>query len=392
MSAATTRGGRHSSVTSAGSGGGPLSDVRVIELAGIGPGPHAAMVLADLGADVVRVERPPLPGATTVTPTEDIMLRNRRRTVADLKCQRDVERVLTLVERADVLIEGFRPGVTERLGVGPDPCLERNPSLVYGRMTGWGQLGPRSRQAGHDINYIGLSGVLHAIGRPGERPLPPLNLVGDYGGGSMLLVVGVLAALLERHRSGRGQVVDAAMVDGASLLAQGVWTAIRRGEWSQTRGTNVLDGGAPFYDVYACADGRFVAVGALEEPFYEALLVGLELDRADLPPRHDRAGWPRLRACLAARFALRTRDEWLVVFDGTDACVTPVLAFDEAAQDPHILARGTLIHADGTTQAAAAPRFSRSPPQRPAPPSASSLGERISAWQGQHGRTDGSHA
>ena len=346
---------------------GPLTGLKVVELAGIGPGPHGAMVLADLGAQVVRVDRPG--GLQLGDPAlADPTLRGRRRVAADLKSPEGVETVLRLVERADVLVEGYRPGVTERLGVGPDACHARNPALVYARMTGWGQDGPMAQRAGHDINYISLTGALHAIGRAGERPVPPLNLVGDFGGGSMLLVVGVLAALWEAQRSGLGQVVDAAMVDGASVLSQMFWGFLAQGAWTDERDANVLDGHAPFYDTYTCADGRHVAVGPLEPQFYAAFLAGLGVDPADLPAQYDRAGWPVLRARFTELFASRTRDEWAAVFDGTDACVTPVLAFGEVAAHPHLAARGTIVEADGVAQAAPAPRFSRTPAQLPDPP------------------------
>lgn len=335
---------------------GPLQGVRVVELAGIGPGPHAAMVLADLGADVVRVERP---GAISGAGEADVSLRGRRWVRADLKDDADRSRVMSLVEKADVLIEGFRPGVAERLGVGPDECLARNPRLVYGRMTGWGQEGPLAPRAGHDLNYLSMTGALAAMGRAEDPPAPPLNLVADYGGGSMLLLVGVLAGLVERERSGLGQVVDAAMVDGVSLLAQLVWSMRSMGAWSGPRGSNLLDGGAPFYDCYTCADGRFVAVAALEPPFYAALLSGLGLADADLPAQYDPRGWPRLREVLAEALGTRTRDEWTEVFEGTDACVTPVLTWDEAATHGHLVDRGTLLEVDGVVQAAPAPRFSR---------------------------------
>ncbi len=344
--------------------GGPLSGLRVVELAGIGPGPHAAMVLADLGADVVRVERP---GAVGGAGERDVTLRGRRWVRADLKDADDRARVLALVERADVLLEGFRPGVAERLGVGPDDCLARNARLVYGRMTGWGQHGPRASRAGHDLNYLSVSGALAAIGRPGTPPPPPLNLVADYGGGSMLLLVGVLAAVVERERSGVGQVVDAAMVDGVSLLAQLIWSMRAIGAWSTPRGGNLLDGGAPFYDCYACADGRHVAVAALEPPFYAALLNGLGLGQADLPAQYDPTGWPVLRESFTTTIAARTRDEWAEVFDGTDACVTPVLTWDEAAAAGHLVERGTLVDVDGVVQAAPAPRFSRTASAPPTP-------------------------
>ncbi|WAL63561.1 CaiB/BaiF CoA-transferase family protein [Amycolatopsis cynarae] len=346
---------------------GPLTGLRVVELAGIGPGPHAAMVLADLGAEVVRVERPSK-GFDPTGDHADHLLRNRRSVAADLKSGEGRELVLRLVAKADVLLEGYRPGVAERLGVGPRECLDRNPGLVYGRMTGWGQEGPLADRAGHDINYISLTGALHAIGRSGERPVPPLNLVGDFGGGSMLLVAGVLAALWERQRSGRGQVVDAAMVDGASVLLQMMWAFRGAGSWSDRRGVNLLDGGAPYYDTYTCADGRWIAVGALEPQFYAAFLAGLGLDGEDLPDQGDRSGWPILRARFTEVIVSRTRDEWAKIFDGTDACVTPVLSFDEVASHPHMSARESVITLDGVTQAAPAPRFSRTPAARPTSP------------------------
>jgi alpha-methylacyl-CoA racemase len=331
----------------------------VVELAGIGPGPHAAMILADLGADVVRIDRPAGGLRIGRADAPDPVLRGRRRVAANLKDPAGREAVLRLVERADVLLEGYRPGVTERLGVGPADCHARNPRLVYGRTTGWGQDGPLAPRAGHDINYISLTGALHAIGRAGERPVPPLNLVGDFGGGSMLLVVGVLAALWEAQRSGEGQVVDAAMVDGASLLAQMVWGLLGQRFWRDEREVNLLDGHAPFYDTYTCADGRHVAVGALEPQFYAALLAGLGIPAAELPEQYDRAGWPALRARFTEAFASRTRDEWAEVFAGTDACVTPVLAFGEVSAHPHLAARATIVERDGVAQAAPAPRFSR---------------------------------
>jgi alpha-methylacyl-CoA racemase len=349
---------------------GPLVGLRVIELAGIGPGPHAAMLLADLGADVIRVERPSegkqiLQLAPTV---DDQMLRGRRSVMLDLKDPAGRETMLRLVERADVLIEGLRPGVTERLGVGPSDCCTRNPRLVYARMTGWGQAGPLADRAGHDITYIALTGTLHAIGTAGGKPVPPLNLVGDFGGGSMFLVLGVLAALWERDRSGAGQVIDAAMVDGVSALAQMFWSLRACGLWSDQRGANLLDSGTPFYDTYACADGRYVAVGALEPQFYAALLEGLGLIGEDLPAQLDRAGWPVLRQRFTDVFATRSRDEWVAVFDATDACVAPVLSFAEVPEHPHIAARGTVITVDGVPQAAPAPRFSRTQPDQPTPP------------------------
>ena len=351
-----------------GTGAGPLHGLRVVELAGIGPGPHAAMILADLGADVVRIDRPSGALALGDPDGPDPTLRGRRRVAADLKDPEGRETVLRLVERGDVLLEGYRPGVAERLGVGPADCHARNPRLVYGRITGWGQDGPMAGQAGHDINYLSLTGALHAIGRAGGRPTPPLNLVADLGGGSMLLLVGVLAALWEVRSSGRGQVVDAAMVDGASLLMQMVWAFRAQGHWSDEREANLLDGGTPHYDTYTCADGRHVAVGPLEARFYARFLDGLGLDPADLPDRDDPAAWPALRARFTTAFAGRPRDEWVAVFDGTEACVTPVLALGEVAGHPQIAARGTIVAPDGVPQAAPAPRFSRTPPTLPGPP------------------------
>jgi alpha-methylacyl-CoA racemase len=346
---------------------GPLAGLKVVELAGIGPGPHAAMVLADLGADVVRVERPR--GGLDLGASNDHLLRGRRSVAADLKSEAGRETVLRLAERADVLLEGLRPGVTERLGVGPADCHARNPGLVYGRMTGWGQDGPLAQRAGHDINYISLTGALHATG-PAESPVPPLNLVGDFGGGSMLLVVGILAALHERRSSGQGQVVDAAMVDGASLISQMFWSLRGAGVWGDERESNLLDGGAPFYRTYRCADGGFVAVGALEPQFYALLLDGLGLADAGLPAQGDRSGWPTLLARFTEVFASKPRDEWATLFADTDACVTPVLSWTEADGHPHVSARNTLIELGGVTQAAPAPRFSRTPAGTPTPPPA----------------------
>ncbi|MFF5989325.1 CaiB/BaiF CoA transferase family protein [Prauserella flavalba] len=346
---------------------GPLSGLKVVEMAGIGPAPHAAMILADLGADVVRVERPS--GSLDLAGGKpDHLMRGRRSVAADLKTAEGRELVLRLAAKADVLIEGFRPGVAERLGIGPADCHAVNPRLVYGRMTGWGQDGPLAQRAGHDINYISLTGILHTIGRHDEPPVPPLNLVGDFGGGSMFLLTGVLSALWERERSGEGQVVDAAMVDGASVLAQMVWAMRGIGIWSDERASNLLDGTAPFYDTYVCADGRYIAVGALEKQFYAALLEGLGLDPAELPEQMDRSGWPVLRARFTQLFSSRTRDEWAKVFADTDACVTPVLTPDEVAGHPHLAARGTLTEIDGIVQPKPAPRFSRTVPDQPSPP------------------------
>ncbi|MDX2937654.1 CaiB/BaiF CoA-transferase family protein [Streptomyces ipomoeae] len=334
--------------------------LKVVELGGIGPGPHAAMLLADLGADVVRIERPSGHLEAASAGEQNWLLRGRRSFAANLKEPSGVNTALRLIDQADVLIEGFRPGVTERLGVGPDDCLARNPRLIYARMTGWGQDGPLAQRAGHDINYIALTGVLHAIGTAQSGPVPPLNLVGDFGGGSLYLVLGILSALWERERSGSGQVVDAAIVDGASSLAQLIWALRTTGTWTDTPASNLLDGGAPCYGTYACADGKYVAVGALEPQFYAQLLTGLGLDLGELPAQMDAAGWPELRARFADVFSTRTRDEWAEVFADTDACVTPVLTFAEAASQPHLAARETLATIDGVVQAAPAPRFSRS--------------------------------
>ena len=337
---------------------GPLTGVRVVELAGIGPGPYACMLLAELGADVVRVDRP---GGSGLGPAEkEALHRSRPCAAVDLKNPDGRETVLRMVERADVLVEGLRPGVTERLGLGPDDCLARNPRLVYGRMTGWGQAGPLADRAGHDINYLGLTGALHAIG-PADKPVPPLNIGADFGGGSMFLVVGVLAALLERGTSGRGQVVDAAMVDGASSLVTMVYGMLGAGLWRDRRAANLLDGGAPFYDTYACADGGHVAVGALEPQFYAALLEGLGLADALPGAQYDVAHWPEHRRRFTEAFASRTRDEWAAAFEGTDACVTPVLGLEEAPAHPHLAARGTFVEQDGTALPGPAPRFSRTP-------------------------------
>jgi alpha-methylacyl-CoA racemase len=345
-------------------GQGPLNGLRVIELAGLGPAPHAAMVMADLGADVIRVERPG--GTATDLPIGEAGVRRGRRIVtADLKDPLQRDAVLALVAASDVLIEGLRPGVTERLGLGPDECLAANPRLVYGRITGWGQDGPLASDVGHDINYIGLTGALHAMGSADRPPTPPLNLIGDYGGGSMLLLVGILAALVERSSSGQGQVIDAAMVDGTALLSQFVLSLRSAHLWSDERAANLLDGGAPFYSTYACADGRYVAVGALEPRFFAALAAGVGLDEHRISRRWDSATWPELRSTLAEAFAARDRDDWVVHFTGSEACVTPVLTFEEAAQHPHLVHRGTFVDVNGTIQAAPAPRFSRtvtSPP------------------------------
>jgi alpha-methylacyl-CoA racemase len=337
-----------------------LVGIKVVELAGMGPGPHAAMLLADLGADVMRVQRP----AAAVGGAQ---LRGRRIVAANLKDPDDLDRVRGLIDDADVLIEGFRPGVAERLGLGPDECCRRNGGLVYTRITGWGQTGPRAQQAGHDINYVGLTGLLHAMGPADRPPAPPLNLVGDYGGGSMFAVLGVLAALLERHTSGRGQVIDAAIVNGAPMLGHVMWGMRGDGRWSEERGTNVFDGSAPFYCTYECADGGYVAVGALESEFFAELLRLLELDPAALGDQRDRSRWPALRHALSDRFRQHPRDHWSNVFAGSDACVTPVLTAAEAMEDPHMRSRNVFVDIDGVRQPAPAPQFSRTPAPRPRP-------------------------
>ncbi|MFF3572654.1 CaiB/BaiF CoA transferase family protein [Nocardia jiangxiensis] len=336
-----------------------LEGLRVVELAGIGPSPHAAMLLADLGADVVRVERP---GGVTelVPPDKDSVLRNRRSVNADLKDPAGLAQALALIDRADVVLESYRPGVAERLGIGPNVCTARNPRLIYARITGWGQSGPLAAYAGHDINYLALSGALNAIGREGDKPLAPLNLVADLGGGSMPAVLGILAALHSRTRTGAGQVLDIAMIDGVSTLMAMYWTLTENGQWS-TRGTNVLDGGAPFYDTYECADSGYVAVGAIEPGFYAQLLEGLGLDRSELSEQYDRTGWARMRDRFAEIFRTRTRAEWVAVYETLDACVTPVLSLAEVPEHPHIRVRDTVIEAFGQRQPAATPRFSDAP-------------------------------
>jgi alpha-methylacyl-CoA racemase len=347
-------------------GSGPLQGVRVIEIASLAPAPFGCMILSDLGADVIQVDR--VGRAARPMVATDPLRRGRRSVGLNLKDPEGLGALLRLADSADVLVEGFRPGVAERLGFGPDVCLRRNPRLIFARMTGWGQQGPLADSAGHDIDYIAVSGALGPIGRAGERPVPPLNLVGDFGGGGMLLAVGVLAALVERAGSGRGQVVDAAMVDGSALLTTFVYGMRAAGMWRDERGTNLLDGGAPFYDTYETADGRHVAVGALEPQFYAELLNRLGLDGEDLPPQMDVAGWPVLRARFAEVFKKRTRDEWAAEFEGTDACVAAVLTPGEAPGHRHNAARGTFADVGGVVQPAPAPRFSRTPSAVPRPP------------------------
>ncbi|MBV1852660.1 CaiB/BaiF CoA transferase family protein [Catellatospora tritici] len=345
---------------------GPLHGLRVLELAGLGPGPFCAMHLADLGADVVRVDRPG-GGTMAVEPRFDLLNRGKRSIALDLKDPADLQTALRLVERADVLIEGYRPGVAERLGLGPDACLARQPRLVYGRMTGWGQDGPRAHTAGHDLTYLAVTGVLHAMGRAGGPPQIPLNLVGDFGGGALYLATGILAALWEVQASGRGQVVDAAIVDGASHLATLVAGLRAGGAWRDQRGVNLLDSGAPFYDVYATADGGHMAVGPLEPQFFAVFAQRLGLGE-EAAAQYDPATWPRLRAAIAERFAQRTRQEWTEVFADGDGCVAPVLSWAEAPADPQLRARQTYVDRDGVVQPAPAPRFSRTPATLSGPP------------------------
>ena len=362
---------------------GPLQGIRIVEFAALGPAPMGTMLLADLGAEVLRIERKAgagsRPSAELFEPGIDILNRNRRVVALDLKRPEAIETVLRLLEGADALIEGFRPGVMERLGLGPEACLARNPRLVYGRMTGWGQSGAFAHAAGHDINYLSLSGALHAIGEPGRKPVVPLNLVAD-GGGAMLLALGVLAGLLEARGSGRGQVVDAAMTDGSALLMSMMYTLKAMGQWQQQRGSNLLDGGAHFYDTYQCRDGKWISVGAIEPQFYALLLAKTGIGDPDFDAQWDRERWPRLKDKLARVIAGRTRDEWCALFDGTDACVAPVLDMDEAPLHPHNRSRATFTEVGGVVQPAAAPRFSRTPPAAPRPPQTASDPDVLLDW------------
>jgi alpha-methylacyl-CoA racemase len=358
---------------------GPLTGYRIIEIAGIGPGPFAAMMLADMGAEVIRVERAQsVRGPAPDTPHYDVMLRGRRNIAVDLKHPDGVATLLDLVERADALIEGFRPGVMERLGVGPEVCLARNPKLVFGRMTGWGQEGMYAQAAGHDINYIALAGALAHFGRRDEAPVPPLNMVGDFGGGGMFLAYGVVCALLEAQRSGTGQVVDTAMVDGAAVLMSMFWAFKSIGMFDENaRGTNLLDTGAHFYDVFRCADGQYVSIGSIEPQFYAELmrLTGLDAD-PEFAKQMDKAQWPHLKQRLGDVFATKTRAEWCAIMEATDVCFAPVLTMSEAAEHPHNVERGTFIEVGGMRQPAPAPRFSRTVPAVERPP----------AHAGQHTR------
>jgi alpha-methylacyl-CoA racemase len=348
---------------------GPLEGIRVIEIAGIGPGPFCAMLLADLGADVLRIDRADRVRRDAPSPVPfDLTARSRRSAAVDLKNPRGVETVLRLAERADVLTEGFRPGVMERLGLGPDVCLGRNPRLVYGRMTGWGQDGPLAQAAGHDINYIALAGALAHFGRAGQKPTPPLNMVGDFGGGGIFLAMGLLAALLERQRSGRGQVVDAAMIDGAAVLMTMIWGLYQTGSFNLQPGSNLLDSGAHFYEVYETSDGRYISLGSIEPQFYAELLELLGLEPQSLPAQMDASHWPELKGRFEALFRTRTRDEWCRILEGTDVCFAPVLTLPEAAAHPHARARRAFVEVDGKEQPAPAPRFSRTPLAAPTAP------------------------
>jgi len=346
---------------------GPLGGVRVIEIASLAPAPFGCMILADLGADVLRVDRAERCGPQAPQP-RDPLSRGRRSIGLNLKDPAAVDLLLQLTDGADVLVEGFRPGVAERLGFGPEACAQRNPALIFARMTGWGQDGPLAPTAGHDIDYIAISGALSIVGRAGQAPVPPVNLLGDFGGGGMLLALGILAALVERAGTGLGQVVDAAMVDGSALLTSFLYGMRASGTWQDNRGSNLLDGGAPFYDTYATSDGEYVAVGALEPQFYAALLRGLGLADAGLPDQHDRDGWPELRQRFAETFAQRSRADWEQVFAGTDACVSPVLSLAEAPAHPHAIARNSFVSVGDVMQPAPAPRFGRTPAGSPAAP------------------------
>jgi crotonobetainyl-CoA:carnitine CoA-transferase CaiB-like acyl-CoA transferase len=348
---------------------GPLAGIKVVELAGIGPGPMCAMLLADLGATVLRIDRPGPQDLGVARPLRyDLLLRGRRALALDLKRSEGKALALRLVERADALIEGFRPGVTERLGLGPEDCLARNPRLVYGRVTGWGQEGPLAQAAGHDINYISLVGALHAFGRRGQPPVPPLNLLGDFAAGALYLALGIVSAILEVQRSGKGQFVDAAMVDGTASLLTAFHGLVAAGLATHERGTNTLDTGAHFYNAYECVDGRWISVAAIEGKFYAELLRRLDIDPATMPPQMDREHWPAAQERLAALFKTRTREEWCALLEGTDACFAPVLTTDEAARHPHNQARGTYVEVDGIVQPAPSPRFSRTIPDLPIPP------------------------
>lgn len=355
---------------------GPLAGIRIVEFRGLGPGPHAAMLFSDMGADVIRIDRK---GQGTVDKSE-ITLRGRRAVALDMKKPQGVEAALKLIDKADALIEGFRPGVMERLGVGPDICLKRNPRLVYGRMTGWGQFGPLAKTAGHDINYISLSGVLHSIGRPGDKPVPPLNLVGDFGGGALYLAFGMVCALLEARKSGQGQVIDAAMTDGSASLMAMIYGLAASGEWKDLRGVNFLDSGAHFYDTYETKDGKWISLGPIEEQFYREMLERAGITDPAFAAQNDQQGWPALRTKLAAVVKTKTRDEWDAIMLGTDVCYAPVLSMTEAPKHPHNVARGAFVEIDGVVQPAPAPRFSRTVPEIQGPPQSADSRAALGAW------------
>ena len=360
---------------------GPLKGMKIVELAGIGPGPMCAMLLADMGATVIRIDRKQPVDLGSPRPLKfNLLLRNRHAVALDLKQPAAIDLVLKLVEQSDALIEGFRPGVTERLGLGPEACMARNAKLVYGRMTGWGQEGPLASAAAHDINYIALTGALHAIGRKGAPPTPPLNLLGDYAGGSMYLAMGMLAAIIEARQSGQGQVVDASIVEGTASLMTSVYGLHAGGIVSLERGTNMLDSGAHYYDVYECADGEWVSVGSIEGRFYAELLKALEIAPEEIGDQRDRGNWERGKTLIAAKFRTRTRDEWCKRLEGTDACFAPVLSMAEAPQHPHFKARESFIDVDGITQPAPAPRFSRSVPDKPTGPKAPDAERALGGW------------
>jgi crotonobetainyl-CoA:carnitine CoA-transferase CaiB-like acyl-CoA transferase len=359
MSNASTQAAAQAGSTAA----GPLAGLKIVELGGIGAVPFGAMVLADLGATVLKITRP---DANPIEPYKfEVVFRNRRSLELDLKKPGDVNTVLRLVDKADALLEGFRPGVTERLGLGPDVCMARNPRLVYARLTGWGQDGPLAARAGHDINYIALSGALHSIGRFGQPPTPPLNLVGDYAGGGLYMALGVVSAILESRSSGKGQVVDVAMLDGATQLMSKFYGMAASGRLNDERGTNLLDSGTYYYESYECADGKWMCVGPTEEHFHDELLSALGIEKPVKSPQRDRSVWPALREAIAGRFKTKTRDEWCAAFEGRDVCAAPVLSVREAPSHPHHIARGSFVEVDGVVQPAPAPRFSRTPTAMP---------------------------
>ena len=362
---------------------GPLSGLRVLEFEAIGPGPFCGMMLADMGADVLLVDRASDAQLGLGRDRKfDVRLRGRRSVTLDLKTEQGVAAALLLADKADAVIEGFRPGVMERLGLGPDVMLARNPKLVYGRMTGWGQQGPMAQRAGHDINYIALTGVLHAIGRTDQAPVPPLNLVGDFGGGGMMLAFGIACGIIEARGSGRGQVVDASMVDGASTLGAMFAGMLASGRWTEARGDNILDTGAPWYDCYETQDAKFVSIGAIEPKFYAELVTGLGLGNETLPAQYDRAGWPELRRRFEEAFRGKTRDAWSEVFEDSDACFAPVLTFSEARQHPHNLLRQGSVTIAGVPQPAPAPRFGRTPGavRNPAPEPGADGAQALADW------------